>query len=83
MNKFPYSDSLQVFIHCLILGLPYFVKFTYPITCLFWDNFTSTVCMKYLTIISGQLHLLHQLKGDFAHLLALLNLVIELINAKK
>ena len=39
--------------------------------------------MKYLTIISGQLHLLHQFKSDFAHLLALVNLVIELINAKK
>ena len=38
--------------------------------------------MKYLTIISGQLHLLHQFKRDFAHLLALVNLVIELINAK-
>ena len=41
-----------------------------------------TVSMKYLTIISGQLHLLHQFKSDFAHLLALDNLVIELINAK-
>ena len=28
-----------------------------------------TVCMKYLTIISGQLHLLHKFKSDFAHLL--------------
>ena len=42
-----------------------------------------TVCMKYLTIISGQLHLLHQFRSDFAHLLALDNLVIELPNAKK
>ena len=40
-----------------------------------------TVCMKYLTIISGQLRLLHQFKSDFAHLLALDNLVIELPNA--
>ena len=39
--------------------------------------------MKSLTIISGQLHLLHQFKSDFAHLLALDNLVIELPNAKK
>ena len=37
----------------------------------------GTVCMKYLTIISGQMHLLHQFKIDFAHLLALDNLVIE------
>ena len=39
--------------------------------------------MKYLTIISGQMHLLHQFKSDFAHLLALDHLVIELPNAKK
>ena len=43
----------------------------------------ATVSMKYLTIISGQMHLLHQFKSDFAHLLALGNLVIELPNAKK
>ena len=42
-----------------------------------------TVSMKYLTIISGQMHLLRQFKSDFAHLLALDNLVIELPNAKK
>ena len=42
-----------------------------------------TVSMKSLTIISGQMHLLHQFKSDFAHLLALGNLVIELPNAKK
>ena len=45
--------------------------------------FLRTVSMKYLTIISGQMHLLHQFKSDFAHLLALDNLVIELPNAKK
>ena len=39
--------------------------------------------MKSLTIISGQLYLLHQFKNDFAHLLAFNNLVIELLNAKK
>ena len=43
----------------------------------------ATVCMKSLTTISGKLHLLHKFKSDFAHLLALVNLVIELINAKK
>ena len=47
-----------------------------------YDN-TYTVCMKSLTIISVQLHLLHLFKSDFAHLLASVNLVIELINAKK
>ena len=50
-------------------------------TCL--HKISGTVCMKYLTIISGQMHLLHQFKSDFAHLLALGNLVIELPNAKK
>ena len=42
-----------------------------------------TVRMKSLTIISGELHLLHHFKSDFAHLLAFKNLVIELLNAKK
>ena len=41
-----------------------------------------TVRMKYLTIFSGQLHLLHQFKSDFAHLLVFKNLIIELLNAK-
>ena len=44
---------------------------------------SPTVCMKSLTIISGQLHLLHQFRSDFAHLLAFINLVIKLLNAKK
>ena len=39
--------------------------------------------MKTLTIFSGQLHLLHHFKSDFAHLLAFKNLVIELYNAKR
>ena len=36
----------------------------------------GTVSMKSLTIISGQLHLLHQFESDFAHLLAFKNLDI-------
>ena len=50
---------------------------------LFMHIFVHTVRMKSLTIISGQLHLLHQFKSDFAHLLAFKNLFIELLNAKK
>ena len=47
------------------------------------ERFDCTARMKTMTIFSGQLHLLHQFKSDFTHLLAFKNLVIELLNAKK
>ena len=45
--------------------------------------FFSTVWMKSLTMFSGALHLPHNYKSNFAHLLAFKDLVIEFLNAKR
>ena len=58
-NCYPFFPHYGKLPYCFF-KLPHFI---------FSDVFFNTVWMKYLTIISGQLHLLHQYKSDFAHIL--------------